>query len=192
MWGVELIVMIAMIAINSVFTGYEIALASIGIGRLRRLAQDGRRGARVALHMKENMEASLAVVRLGITLVGATAAAVGGAGAEGSVSPTVEAAFGLSPRAAEVAAIALVVAPLTIVTILAGELIPKDFALRNAERVTLALSPAMRWFSLSVWPLVHLLETVVTSAMSWAPLDMRTRASPSSSAREILSPRSAT
>ena len=63
MWGVELVVMAAMIAVNSVFAGYEIALASVSVGRLKRLAEEKRHGAEVALYMKQNVEASLAVVQ---------------------------------------------------------------------------------------------------------------------------------
>ncbi|MCR9296133.1 MAG: CNNM domain-containing protein, partial [bacterium] len=75
MWTIEIIVIVLMIGFNSVFAAYEIALASIGLGRLHALARERKRGAAAALHMKQKMEASLAVVQIGITLVGATAAA---------------------------------------------------------------------------------------------------------------------
>ena len=167
MWGFELAIMVAMIGINSVFAAYEIALASVSLAQLRRLADDHRSGAKVALYMKQNMEASLAVVQLGITLVGAIAAAVGGTGAAEDVAPALMGRLGVSEGTAEILAIALVVVPLTVVTIVVGELIPKVFALRNAERVCIALSPFMRWFSFSVWPAVWLFETVVMGVMSW-------------------------
>lgn len=179
MWGIELLVMLVMIAVNSVFAGYEIALASVGAARLQRLVGEGRRGAKVALRMKQNMEASLAVVQLGITLAGVIAATVGGAGAEEIVAPRLEARLGVSEDAAEALAIALVALPLTVVTIVVGELIPKVFALRNAERVTLALSPLMRWFSFSVWPAVRLFEWIVSGVMAWGE-----RVSPAAGARE--------
>jgi len=167
MWGVELTVMAVMIGINAVFAAYEIALTSVSLGQLQRLADDHRTGARAALHMKQKVEASLAVVQLGITLVGTIAAAVGGAGAEESLSPVLQAALGVSEGAAEALAIALVVLPLTVVTIIVGELIPKVFALRNAERVCLTLSPFMRGFWFSVRPVVWVLESTVMLVMSW-------------------------
>jgi putative hemolysin len=167
MWVVELAVIPAMIAANGVFAAYEIALASLSASRLRALADEGRRGAAVALLMKQRIERSLAAVQVGITLVGAVAAAVGGAGAEEKVSPTLVRHLGMSEEAADVLAVALVVVVLTAVTIIAGELIPKVFALRNAEKVCLRLSPLMRWFSMSVWPAVWLFETVVLGVMSW-------------------------
>ncbi|MDZ4657756.1 MAG: hemolysin family protein [Bythopirellula sp.] len=167
MWGLEIAVMLAMIGINCIFAGYEIALASITVARLQRLSTDKRAGAKVALYMKENMEASLAVVQLGITLVGAIAAAVGGAGAQENLAPTIRNMFGVKHGTADFIAIAGVVLPLTVVTIIFGELIPKVFAIRNAEWVCLRLSPFMRWFAFSVWPAVWLFETIVMGVMSW-------------------------
>ena len=64
---------------------------------------------------------------------------------------------------AQFAAIAAVVASLTVVTILFGELTPKVFAIRNKERVCLKLSPPMEWFSYSVWPAVWFLESTVNA-----------------------------
>ncbi|MCR9291731.1 MAG: hemolysin family protein [bacterium] len=110
--------------------------------------------------------ASLAVVQIGITLVGATAAATGGAGAEESIEPMLL-DWGVSRTTSQFLAIAIVVVPLVVVTILLGELVPKVFALRNKEWVCLTLSPVMQWFSYCVWPAVWFLETCVTGIMKW-------------------------
>jgi len=104
---------------------------------------------------------------LGITLVGAVAAATGGAGAEENIAPYFEQSAGVSSGVAEVLAIAAIVAPLTVVTIIFGELIPKVFALRNNEWVSLRLSPPMQWFVFAAWPVVWALETTVTGLMSF-------------------------
>jgi putative hemolysin len=175
MWSVELVVMVAMVAFNSVFAAYEIALASISLSRLNALVGTKAKGAAAALYMKENMEGSLAGVQLGITLVGAVAAATGGAGADENIAPYFQQVFGLSSGVAEVLAIAAVVAPLTVVTIIFGELIPKVFALRNAEWVCLRLSPPMQWFVNAVWPVVWALETVVTGLMSFGERHLKGR-----------------
>jgi putative hemolysin len=166
MWTVELIVVAVMIAFNSIFAGYEIALASVGAGRLETLVKEGRRGAPSALRMKQSIEASLAVVQLGITLVGAIAAATGGAGAEESIEPILR-DRGFSVAAAQFLAIAMVVAPLTVITIIFGELVPKVFSLRNKEWVCLKLSPPMELFSYSVWPAVWFFENSVSWIMKW-------------------------
>src|SRR5205085_1303477 len=113
MWGVELAVMAGMIALNSVFAAYEMALASVTRAQLQVLRNQRRTGAVSAFHMKDNMEASLAVVQLGITLVGAVAAAVGGVGPAEVVSKWLLDQHFLENKAAATAlAITAVVIPL--------------------------------------------------------------------------------
>jgi putative hemolysin len=173
MWELELAVIAAMIAINSAFAGYEIALASVSLGRLRALAEQGRPGAQAAVAMKQGIERSLAAIQLGITLVGAIAAATGGAGAQEDVAPWF-AALGMSPAASEVAAVAAVVVPITLVSIVFGELVPKVFALRHKEWLCLQLSPSMRWFTFSAGPVVWGLERSVAALVDcilnrWQP-----------------------
>ncbi len=168
------LIILTMIALNAVFAAYEIALASASIGRLKTLADERRPGARVALLMKQNMEASLAVIQLGITLVGAVAAATGGANAEGKISPVLQERLGVSNHFADFLSLALVVVPLSALTIVGGELIPKVFALKNKEWVALKLSPAMRLLSVVIWPVVWALENSSTflldlAARRWQP-----------------------
>lgn len=169
MWGLTLLVMLVMVALNGLFAGFEIALASVSAGRLDILAREGKRGAAAALRMKNNMEASLAVVQLGITLAGVIAAAVGGAGAEESVEPLVRPLVervGLGDTATQALSITLVVVPLTAVTIVFGELVPKVFSIRHKEWVTLTLAPPLEWFALAVWPAVWLFENSTNLIMS--------------------------
>jgi putative hemolysin len=171
--GIELLVVAGMVFVNGLFASYEIALASISLSRLQLLATQGRWGAAAALTMKDGIEKSLAVVQLGITLVGLIAGATGGSSAREDVAPLLL-KFGFNEQWAEIAAIAMMVIPLTMVTIVIGELVPKLFALRNKEWVCLTLSPWMRWFALSTWPVVWLLEASASKLMDftetfWSP-----------------------
>jgi putative hemolysin len=156
-----------MIGITAVFAGYEIALAAVSQARLQVLVRENRHGADAALSMRENMEASFAVVQLGMTLAGTIAAATGGAEAKETLVPMLESRLGLSSGTADVLAIAVLVFPLTAVTLVFGELTPKVFGLRNKEWVCLKLSPVMRWFARGVWPAVWLLERTVTTVRHW-------------------------
>ncbi len=70
---IELAIMAAMVLFNGVFAGYEIALAAVTIARLQVLVRENRAGAKAALYMKQNMEASLAAMQVAITLLGAIA-----------------------------------------------------------------------------------------------------------------------
>ncbi|MFN0020888.1 MAG: hemolysin family protein [Pirellulaceae bacterium] len=161
-----LAIIIAMLLLNGVFAAYELALASVRTERLKQMVEQRRRGAALALRMKNRMEASLAVVQLGITLVGAIAAAAGGADAEEKLVPLIEKHLGLSPHMADILALTCLVIPLAAVTIIAGELIPKVFALKNCELVVTLLSPLMWVFGLVVFPAVWLFEFVTTAVVT--------------------------
>jgi putative hemolysin len=168
MWGVELTVMLAMIGITGVFAGYEIALAAVSRARLQVLVREKRRGADAALSMRGNMEASFAVVQLGMTLAGTIAAATGGAEARETLVPVLENRLGLSSGAADALALTVLVVPLTGVMLVFGELFPKVFGLRNKEWVCLKLSPIMHSFAWGIRPAVWLLENTVTIMRHWS------------------------
>jgi putative hemolysin len=161
----EILVVALMVFVNAIFAAYEIALASVSVSRLQLLQNQNHRGAAAALFMKQEIEKSLAVVQLGITLVGLVAGAAGGASATDDIAPRLQ-SFGLSPATANVLAIIVVVLPLTGVTIVGGELLPKLFALRNKEWVCLRLSPMIKIFARSVWPVVWALEASASGLMN--------------------------
>ena len=150
----EIIVIIAMLLVNAFFAAYELALASVSIGRMKHLAEQNVKGAASALFMKSMQEASLAVVQIGITIVGAIMAAIGGAEAEELITPYIMEIFHFSHGLAKVIAIAMVVLPLSALTIAIGELVPKTIALKNNEKICLMLSPAMKMCSFFVYPFV--------------------------------------
>jgi putative hemolysin len=153
-----LLTIAVMLVMNGVFAAYELALASVRIDRLKFLVEKHRRGAATALRMKNRMEGSLAVVQLGITLVGAIAAATGGASVDENLSPWLVNQFHISVHLADILALVCFVLPLAAFTIVVGELIPKVFAIKNAEWVCTTLSPLMWAFALVVYPAVLLFE----------------------------------
>jgi putative hemolysin len=168
MFTYGLIVIIAMLALNAVFAAYEMGLASISRTRLAILLNEKKKGAAEAAFMKDRMEASLAVIQVGITVVGFVAAATGGAGVTMRLSPYVQ-QWGLSPRLADVLVLALLVIPLTYVTIVFAELVPKMVALQNNEWVVLRLSPTMRVLSQVVRPVISVIEATVKAVMGLLP-----------------------
>lgn len=162
------VIIVCMVALNALFAAYEIALASVSLGRLKVMADENRPGAKTAFHMKENMEASLAVIQLGITLVGAIAAATGGAGVEDTIGPYLQERFGWRESVANFFALAIFVLPLSAVTIVAGELIPKVFALKNKEWVCIKLSRPMHLMSKITYPAVWVLEASSSMLLDWS------------------------
>lgn len=165
-FGFELIIIAMMLMLNAVFAAYELALASVSRARLTVLCQQKKKGAEQAAYMKDRMEASLAVVQLGITFAGAVAAATGGAGMQESFTPYLVNNLKIQASYAEILAIICLVIPLSAFTIVFAELVPKMFALENKEGVCLALSPAMKGIATIAGPVVSCFETIVKKIMS--------------------------
>jgi putative hemolysin len=161
----EIAVIVAMLGMNAVFAAYEMALAAVSRSRLLVLCEQKKRGAESARLMKDRMEASLAVVQLGITLAGAVAAATGGAGVAESLAPALQTKFGWREGTAEFVGLALFVAPLSFVTIVFAELVPKMLAIQNREAVVLFLSGPMRMVSVAASPVVVLFEKTVQAVV---------------------------
>ena len=193
-----ILIILLMLVLNALLAAYEMALASISRTKLSILAQEKRLGAEQALFMKDHMEGSLAVVQIGITLVGAIAAAAGGAGADEMFSPILQEWLSLPKRLADVVSVAVVVVPLSFITIVFAELTPKTFAIKNKEFVTLKFSPVMRVLYSILSPIVHIMEALVRfftqkplsskkpdpkEAQQAAMTDLRTAAAIASSSR---------
>ena len=157
----EWIIIVLMLAGNAVFAAYEMALASVSRARLEILVRESRRGAQSAAFMKDRLEASLSVIQLGITLASAIAAATGGAEAGKWLSPWIKSALGVSAETAEVLALLTFVLPLSAITIVFAELVPKMIGINNKEAVVLTLSPAMRVVSRIFRPVVFVFEMIV-------------------------------
>ncbi len=161
MFGYELIVIAIMLVFNAVFAAYEMGLASISRARLSILLNEKKRGAAEAAFMKDKMEASLATIQLGITMVGVIAAATGGAGVQETFVPYLQQNLGLSETLSRILAIVLLMIPLTFVIIVFGELVPKMLALNNKEWIVLRLSPFMKVLSRAIYPIVSIIEITV-------------------------------
>jgi putative hemolysin len=169
----ELLIILVLIAINAVFTGYEMALASISRTKLMFLVEIKKKGASEALFMKDRMDASLAAVQLGVTFVGSIAAAVGGAGVTEALNPYFQKTLGLSKVMAEFLSLAILVIPLSTFTIIFAELIPKTYAIKHSEWVILKLSKTMLYFSYIAYPAISTLENIVKTANKFIGEKMR-------------------
>lgn len=133
----EIIVVAFSIFANAVLSGLEMAFVTVSKAHLKKLAAEGSTSAARVLKLKANPERTLSVLQVGITLVGAISAAVSGASAEEHLSPWFMARFALSEEVAESISIAIVVLPLTYVSVVIGELVPKSIALKFPVKLAL-------------------------------------------------------
>lgn len=154
----EFIVISICLILNAVFSCVEMAFVTVSRPYLKKLAGNGDRLAQRLINLRANPERVLSVLQIGITLVGAISAAVGGAGAEESLSPWIKDYFGVSEDFSETLAIIAVVLPITYLSVVIGELVPKSLALKSplkfAKLGALFLIPLDKFFS----PIVFLLE----------------------------------
>ncbi|MFY8154264.1 MAG: hemolysin family protein, partial [Hyphomicrobiales bacterium] len=154
---VELAIIVALVVLNGVLAMSEMALVSSRPARLKVLAEGGRRGAAVALRLSENPGRFLSTVQIGITLVGVLSGAFSGATVGARLSNALMEA-GYSASVAQALGFGGVVVLITYLSLIIGELVPKQIALRDPERIAAAVAPTMVILSRLASPLVWLLD----------------------------------
>jgi len=128
-----------LILANGFFAAVEMAMVTARRTRLKAAAEAGDQRAANALTMQDNLGDFLAIVQIGITLVGTTAAGVGGTEVVRILSPWIADIQWLAPYA-EAIALAIVVVVITYFTLVFGELVPKRLALQNAENIAMVFT----------------------------------------------------
>ena len=134
---IDVVLIGILILVNGFFAASEMALVTTRRTRLKMIEKSGDQRAAKVLAVQDNPGNFLAMVQIGITLVGTTAAAVGGAEAVRILSPFIASIQRLAPYAQEIALI-IVVVVITYFTLVFGELVPKRLALRNSENMALS------------------------------------------------------
>jgi putative hemolysin len=152
----DLVIIAALIVVNGLFSMSELAIVSARPARLRVSADKGSKAARTAILLAEDPGKFLSTVQIGITLIGIVAGAYSGSSLGG---PTGErmAALGVPARYAAEVGFALVIAVTTYLSLVVGELVPKQFALRAAEPIALVMALPMAIMARVMAPFVWLL-----------------------------------
>ncbi len=171
---VEIAVVVLLILINGILAGSELAIVSSRKVRLERMAEQGSRGARIALGLLADPGTFLSTVQIGITLVGIVAGAYSGATFADELGDWLDTFPRIAPNG-DALAIALVVIPITYLSLIVGELVPKRIALTNPERVAAAVALPMlilsRVAAPALWLLRHSTELVLKLLGLAAPRD---------------------
>jgi putative hemolysin len=153
----EALIIVALTFANAFFAGAEIAIVAVRKARIEQLADDGHTSAAAVLSLRAEPERFLATVQVGVTVVSATAAAFGGAAIAKKLEPVLARSEWLRVHA-EGVALALVVAVVSYLSIVIGELVPKSLALRAAERYALIVARPLVGLSFLARPLVWVLS----------------------------------
>src|SRR5688500_18355678 len=126
---IDVLIIVMLVALNGVFAMSELAIVSSREARLKAMAKTGRRGARTALDLAADPGRFLSTVQIGITLIGIIAGAYSGASLGGPVGERLI-LLGIEPPLAFRLGFVVVIIFTTYISLLIGELIPKQFALR--------------------------------------------------------------
>ena len=153
----DILIILGLIVLNGVFAMSELAIVSSREARLRAMAKNGSSGARCALDLAAEPSRFLSTVQIGITLIGILAGAYSGASLGGPVAERLVLA-GLSVETAEGVGFGLVIVIVTYLSLIVGELVPKQFALRSPEPIAVVVARPMRWLSRLTAPFGWLLD----------------------------------
>jgi putative hemolysin len=153
----EIAIILVLTVVNGVLAMSELAVVSSRPARLKVLSEQGSRGAGTALRLAEHPGRFLSTVQIGITLVGVLSGAFSGATLGVRASAGLQ-DLGLSQNLAEWLGVGAVVVLITYLSLIIGELVPKQVALRDPERIAVMVAPAMALLSRIAAPLVWLLD----------------------------------
>jgi putative hemolysin len=153
----DVALILLLVMLNGGFAMSELAIVSSRKPRLKAMAKQGRRGAQAALDLAADPGRFLSTVQIGITLIGILAGAYSGASLGGPVGERI-ATLGIEPGLAGTLGFALVIVMVTYLSLVIGELVPKQFALRNPEPIAATIAPVMNFLSRAAGPLVWLLD----------------------------------
>jgi putative hemolysin len=165
----QFVVLLFLILLNGFFSLSEMALVSAKRTRLQAAAEQGRAGAKSALALMEDPTSFLSSIQIGITLIGILTGVYSGATLAERLATTLF-AYGVPMEYASEAAFAVVVVPVTFVSLIIGELVPKRVALSHAETLAIFVAPIMRVFARIMAPAVWLLGRSVNTVLKILPV----------------------
>ena len=153
----EILTVAVLIVINGALAMSELAIVSSRPARLKPLAEAGDKRAATALKLAANPGRFLSSVQIGITLVGVLSGAISGATLGGRLAVGLV-ALGVDPDWAHTLGVGGVVVVLTYLSLIVGELVPKQIALKNPEGVALIAAPIMAVVARITSPVIWLLD----------------------------------
>jgi putative hemolysin len=153
----EILIVVVLILVNGALAMSELAVVSSRSARLKVMADQGNKGAATAIRLADDPGKFLSSVQIGITLVGILSGAFSGATLGARLSLWL-AQVGVPANIADVGGVGLVVVLITYGSLILGELVPKQIALRNPEMVASYVAQPMAIIALVGSPIVWLLD----------------------------------
>lgn len=178
----DVVIILVLVALNGVFAMSELAIVSARTPRLQALERKGSSGASAAMALAADPSRFLSTVQIGITLIGILAGAYSGASLGGPVAERL-AVLGVPAAYADTTGFVLVISLTTYASLIIGELVPKQFALRKPEAIAIVMARPMQWLARATAPLVWLLDR--TSALIFRILRLNRESEDKVTAEEL-------
>lgn len=154
----DIIIVLLLILLNGIFVTAELAIISSRKHKLKQLANDGSKNAKVALELAENPNRLLSTVQVGITLISILTGVFSGEALSGDLAEQLKYVSIISPYS-EPLSFTVVVVVVTYLTLVIGELVPKRFALSDPEGLAMFFAYPLRFLSSFLEPVVILLSS---------------------------------
>jgi putative hemolysin len=161
----DVALLVFLILLNGVFAMSEMALTASRKARLQVMVEGDEPGARAAMDLHEHPTKWLSTVQIGITSIGVLNGIVGEAAFAEPFSRWLQGVLPITPKMAAYSATALVVATITYLTIIFGELVPKRLGQMYPETVARLVARPMNWLSTATRPFVWLLGASTEAAL---------------------------
>lgn len=179
----DVAIIVGLIMLNGVFAMSELAIVSSRPARLQALERKGSSGAAAVRQLAADPGRFLSTVQVGITLIGILAGAYSGASLGQPVADRLMVYLGLSPSTAASLGFAIVISITTFLSLIVGELVPKQFALRTPEAIAVIMARPMQWLARLAAPIVWLLNN--TSLLIFRVLGLNREADSKVTAEEL-------
>ena len=171
----DVVLILALVLLNGVLAMSELAIVSSREARLKAMAKGGSGGARCALDLAADPGRFLSTVQSGITLIAIFAGAFSGEKLGEPSAQRLQYYLGLDPDTARTAGFGLVIVLTTYVSLVVGEIVPKQIALRSPEPIAVIMSRPMRWLSVITAPFVWILQRSSELIFKMLGLDRQSR-----------------
>ena len=137
--GPQVVILIILLFLSGFFSSAETSLVAVSRIKIRTLAEEGNRKAKILLKIYENDSKMLSAILIGNNLVNTYAA---------SIAATLALSFGGG------AAVSIATFIITFLILVFGEITPKTFATQNAEKLALAYAPIISFLMKILTPVI--------------------------------------
>jgi putative hemolysin len=171
---IDVFIILALILLNGVLAMGELSIVSSRDARLKAMARSGSKGAQAALQLAADPGRFLSTVQSGITLIAIFSGAYSGASLGEPATQRVQ-MLGVDPETAHTVGFGIVIFLTTYFSLVVGEIVPKQIALRSPEPIAVVMARPMSWLSRITAPFVWVLDRSSALIFKLLRLDRESR-----------------